>query len=61
LDVVDGEVLFAQGDDKVADAVALGSGTRARRARGEEGGTGGGVVAELVAEDTEGAGGIAKA
>lgn len=61
LDVVDGEVLFAQGDDEVTDAVALGRGARAGRAWGEESGAAGGVMAELVAEDTEGAGGIAKA
>lgn len=60
LDVVDREILFAQGDDPFADAIAGRCGAwTAWRGRGE-GLTLGGVVSELMTQDTEGDWGIAE-
>jgi hypothetical protein len=60
LDVVDREVALAQGHHPLADRIA--GGRRVRTGEGaEEGGAFLGVVAELVAEDAEGAGRIAEA
>ena len=51
-------VLLAQGDDEGAGGGLLGLMTRAGTSGEEEGGLG--VVAEVVAQDTEGAWGIAE-
>jgi hypothetical protein len=53
-DVVDGEVAFAHGDDEFADAIAC-WGLGVRCGLGKEGSAFVRVVAELVAEDAEGA------
>ncbi len=60
-DVVDGEVPLAHGDDQVADAIARGAGCGPWPAGGKKAAPLGGVVAELVAEDAEGARGVAEA
>jgi len=58
-DVVDGEVLLAQGDDLFAEALFLGGGLRSF-GRGEEE-LAFGVLAELVDQDAEAARGVAAA
>ena len=60
LDIVDREVAFAHGDGQFADRIAGGRSVTAR-GRAEEGGALFRVVAELMAEDAEAAGGIAEA
>ena len=50
-DVVDGEVLFAQGDDTVAEGIGLGCGMRPLGRFEEE--VASRVLAELVDEDSE--------
>jgi len=57
-DVVDGEVLFAHPQDQFADGVFLGLGMGAMLEFTEEVGLG---AAEMMAQDAEGAGSIAKA
>ena len=61
LDVVDGEVALAQGDDQFADRIAGGGEARPGRGGLEEAPLLVGQVAELMTEDAEGAGGIAEA
>ena len=61
LHVVDREVALAQGHGRLADAVAGGSRARAALNLAEEGGALLGVMAELMAQDAEGAGRIAEA
>ncbi len=61
LDVVDGEVAFAHGDDQFADAIANGCPMRSVLHDAEEAGTHVGIVAKLVAEDAKGAAGVAEA
>jgi len=61
LDVVDGEVAFAQGDDEFADAIAHGCPMRSVLHDAEEAGTLVGIMAKFVAEDAKGAAGVAKA
>jgi hypothetical protein len=58
--VIDREIAFAQGDGQIADAVAGGSRLRSTLRLAKEGGAFLGAVAELMAEDTEGADGIAE-
>jgi hypothetical protein len=61
LDVIDGEVLFAQGHGQLADAIAHRSPVGAGFGVLEEGGAFLGVVAEVVAENAQGVGGITEA
>ena len=61
LDVVDGEVAFAQRHREVADAIADGGVLRAVLGMLEEGRAFGGIVTELVAEDTKGTRGVGEA
>ncbi len=61
LDVVDGEVALAQGDDQFADCIAGGGEARPGRDGLEEAPRLVSQLAELMTEDAEGAGGIAKA
>src|SRR5439155_1558783 len=61
LDVVDREITLAHGHSQFADAIARGCRLGAALGLAEEGGALAGVVAELVAKDTKGAGGIAEA
>ena len=58
-DVVDGEVLFAQGDDAVADGIGLGCGLGPLGRCEEE--VASGILAELVDEDAEAARGVTEA
>ena len=58
-DVVDGEVLLAQGDDPVADAVLLGGRPGPLSGCEEEGPLG--VLTELMDQDAKAAGGVAEA
>jgi hypothetical protein len=60
LDVINGEVLFAQGDGRLPDAVACGGPVRSGLGMLEEGGALLGVVAELIAEHAEGIDGVGK-
>ena len=57
-DFIDGVVVLAQLDDEGAGGGFLGLGAGARAGGQEEGRLG--VVAEVVAEDAEGAGGVAE-
>ena len=57
LDVIDGKVLLAQGQDEFADGVFLGLGAGAGLEVAEEIGL---RATEMMAEDTKGAGGIAE-
>jgi hypothetical protein len=61
LDVIDGKVLFAQGHGPLTYAVACGGVVGAGFGDLEEAGAFGWVVAELVAEDAEGIGGVTEA
>jgi hypothetical protein len=61
LDVVDGQVALAHGHNEAADPIPDGAGRLPRGFRGEEARPEGGVVAELVAEDAEGTGGVGEA
>jgi hypothetical protein len=54
LDVIDGEVSFAYGDDQFADAIAGGGVLGSIVRRLEKGGAFVGIVAELVTENAEG-------
>jgi len=58
LDVINGQVLFPQGDGQLTDAVAHGRLMRSGLGVLEESGAFLGVVTELVAEDAQGVGGI---
>ena len=58
-DVIDGEVLFAQGDDAVAEGVGLGCGLGSLSRREEE--VASGILAELVDEDSEAPWGVTEA
>ena len=58
-DVVDGEVLLAQGDDAIFEGLLLGRGMRSFGSGEEEEALG--VLAELAGEDAETAGGVAPA
>lgn len=60
LDVVDRQVPLAHGHDRVADAIACGRRLRPLAGGREEGGTFGGVMAELMTEDAKGAGRVAE-
>jgi len=61
LDVVDGQVLLAQGNGQLADTVASRGMLGAGLGLLEKGGTFVGVMAELVAEDAQGIVGVAEA
>jgi hypothetical protein len=61
LNVVDGQVLFAQSDSAFADQFANGSMIGSKSWRREEGVTLAGIVAELMAENAKGTGRIAEA
>ena len=61
LDVVDGEVAFAQGYRQLPDAVASRGRLGAAMGLAEEGGALEGVMAELMTQDAEGAWGIGEA
>src|SRR5262249_41291097 len=61
LDVIDGQVAFAHGEDQVADRILRGRGGGLLARGGKEGGAPVCVVAKLMAQDTEGAGGVAEA
>jgi len=61
LEVVDGQVLLAQGDGQLADAVASGGVAGTGPGLLKEGGAFVGVMAELVAEDPQGIVGVAEA
>ena len=61
LDVVDGEVPFAHGHHEFAYLIAGWGVARSRRNRLKEAALLVGVVAKLMAEDTEGAGHVAEA
>ena len=61
LDVVDGQVLLAQGDGAFADEIARRRLPRPRARRGEEGFAFVGIATKLVTEDAKGAGGIGEA
>src|SRR5580700_8853555 len=61
LDVIDGEVAFAQGDDAFADRIAGRAGSQPMMGHREESDAFAGVVPELVAQDAKGAWGVAKA
>jgi len=61
LEVVDGQVLLAQGDGQLADAVARGGVAGSGLGLLKEGATFVGVMAELVAEDPQGIVGVAEA
>ena len=58
-DVIDGEVLFPQGDDEVTEGIGLGCGLGSL-GRGQEEGAAR-VLAELMDQDAETAGGVAEA
>jgi len=58
-DVIDGEVLLAEGDDAVAEGQFLGGGVRPLGGREEEGTLG--VFAEVVRQDAKTGGGVAEA
>ena len=61
LDVGDGEVALAQGDDLVADFESGGAGRAAATGRGEEEGRGGVIeVAEVAGESVDRGGGVAE-
>jgi len=61
LHVIDREIAFAHGYGQITDAVAGGRGLRTALWLAEEGSAFLGVVAELMAEDAEGAGGVTEA
>jgi len=61
LHVIDREIAFAHGYGQIANAVAGGRGLGTAMWQAEEGSTFLGIVAELIAEDAEEAGGVAKA
>jgi hypothetical protein len=61
LHVIDREIAFAHGHRQIPNAVAGGRGLRSSLRLAEEGGAFLRVVAELMAEDAEGAGGVAEA
>jgi len=61
LDVVDGQVAFAHGDDEFADRIANRGIAWSVLHDPEEAGAFVGIVAKLMAKDAEGAGGIAEA
>ena len=61
LHVIDGEIAFAHGHGQITNAVAGGRGLRSALRLAEEGSAFLRVVAELMAEDAEGAGGVAEA
>jgi len=61
LDVIDGQVLFTQGYGQWADAVTSGGVAGSGLGLLKEGATFAWVMAELVAEDTQGIGGVTKA
>ena len=61
LDVGDGEVALAQGDDLVADFESGGAGRAAATGRGEEEGRGGVIeMAEVAGESVDRGGGVAE-
>jgi hypothetical protein len=53
-DVVDGQVPLAHGHDQIADAIGCRRRVRPLTGGGEEGGAFGGVMTELMTEDTKG-------
>jgi hypothetical protein len=55
LHVIDREIAFAHGDGQIPDAVAGGGGLRSAFGLAEEGSAFLGIVAELIAENAEGA------
>src|ERR1039458_1066934 len=61
LHVIDGEIAFAHSHRQITDAIAGGRGLRAALRLTEEGSPLLGIVAELMAEDPEGAWGIREA
>ena len=61
LHVIDREIAFAHGHRQITDAVAGGRGLRSALRLAEEGGAFLRVVAELITQDAEGAGGVAEA
>jgi hypothetical protein len=58
-DVIDGEVLFPQGDDDVSEGIGLGCGV-GPLGRGQEEGAAG-ILAELMDQDAEATWGVAEA
>lgn len=61
LDVLNGVVLFAQGDDQFADPIACGGVLGSGAWRLKEAGAEGGVMPELVTEAAESGAGVAEA
>jgi len=61
LHVIDGEIALAHGYSQITDAIAGGRGLRTALGLAEEGSAFLGIVAELIAEDAEEAGGVAEA
>src|SRR5271157_5490652 len=60
LDIIDREILFAQGDDTFTNAVSFGCRAGTALRAGKEAATFSAIVAELVTQDAEGAWGIAE-
>jgi hypothetical protein len=61
LHVIDREIAFAHSHRQITDAISDGRGLRTTLRQAEEGSAFVGIVAELIAEDAEEAGGVAKA